>query len=178
MARGSLPVALTARDVREKILGALRAARGRPLASETDLESIVAGLPFAAAGTYGGHSSCVQIDTGGPEFFVCDMGSGLRPFGQATTAQRKGMAQTFHINTIPHASISVGIFMAASLVTSSALQRVPYHEYQHSVFDRNLGFTTGDMGCADGHYTVPTGPGLGVEPKDSLFDYVVSEGRR
>ena len=31
------------------------------------------------------------------------------------------MAQTFHINTIPHASISVGIFMAASLVTSSAL---------------------------------------------------------
>jgi galactonate dehydratase len=86
-------------------------------------------------------------------------------------------AQTFHINTIPHASISVGIFMAASLVTASALQRVPYHEYQHSVFDRNLAFTDGDMSCAQGHYTVPTGPGLGVEPVDALFDFVVAEGR-
>jgi len=95
--RGSLPVALTARDVRAKLLGALRAARGRPLASESDLESILASLPFAATGTYGGHSSCVQIDTGGPEFVVCDMGSGLRPFGQAATAERNGIAQTFHI---------------------------------------------------------------------------------
>ncbi len=95
--RGSLPVALTARDVREKLLGALRAARGRPLASESDLESVLASLPFAAAATYGGHSSCVQIDTGGPEFFICDMGSGLRPFGQAATAQRDGIGQTFHI---------------------------------------------------------------------------------
>lgn len=95
--RGSLPVALTARDVREKLLGALRAARGRPLTSEADLESVLDSLPFAAAGTYGGHSSCVQIDTGGPEFVVCDMGSGLRPFGQAATAQRHGVAQTFHI---------------------------------------------------------------------------------
>jgi phosphoribosyl 1,2-cyclic phosphodiesterase len=95
--RGSLPVALTAHDVREKLLGALRAARGRPLASETDLAAILASLPFAAAATYGGHSSCVQIDTGGPAFFVCDMGSGLRPFGQAATAQRHGVGQTFHI---------------------------------------------------------------------------------
>ena len=90
--RGSLPVALTAADVREKLLAALRAARGRPLASEADLEARPGdGLPFAVAGTYGGHSSCVQIDTGGPDFFVCDMGSGLRPFGQAATgtAQRR-----------------------------------------------------------------------------------------
>ena len=71
--RGSLPIALTARDVKEKLLGALRAARGRPLAAESDLEAILAGLPFSAAATYGGHTSCVQIDTGGPEFFVCDM---------------------------------------------------------------------------------------------------------
>lgn len=83
------------------------------------------------------------------------------------------MAQTFHMNVIPHASISVGIFMAASLQAASALQNVPYHEYQHSVFDRNLGYTTGDMGCAEGHYTVPTGAGLGVEPKEEIFRYVV-----
>lgn len=83
------------------------------------------------------------------------------------------MAQTFHMNVIPHASISVGIFMAASLQAASALQNVPYHEYQHSVFDRNLGYTDGDMGCAQGHYTVPTGAGLGVEPREEIFRYVV-----
>ena len=95
--RGSLPVALTAADVRAKLLAALRAARGRPIATEPDLEAILASLPFAVAGTYGGHSSCVQLDTGGPDYFVCDMGSGLRPFGQAATARRNGVAQTFHI---------------------------------------------------------------------------------
>jgi len=95
--RGSLPVALTAADVRKKLLLALRAARGRTLDAESDLESILADLPFAAAATYGGHSSCVQLETGGPDYFVCDMGSGLRPFGQAATARRNGAAQTFHI---------------------------------------------------------------------------------
>ena len=95
--RGSLPVALTAPDVRRKLLAALRAARDRPLASESDLEAFLDGLPFAVAGTYGGHSSCVQIETGGPDYVVCDMGSGLRPFGQAAVSRRAGKAQTFHI---------------------------------------------------------------------------------
>jgi galactonate dehydratase len=82
------------------------------------------------------------------------------------------MAQAFHMRIIPHASISIGIFMAASLQATAALQRVPYHEYQHSIFDRNLAFTNGDMGCADGHYTIPTGPGLGVVPNDDVFNYI------
>ena len=96
--RGSLPVALTAAGVRQKLLATLRAARGRPLATEADLERLLASLPFADVGTYGGHSSCVQLETGGFDFFVCDMGSGLRPFGHAAMAQRVGgTGQTFHI---------------------------------------------------------------------------------
>lgn len=83
------------------------------------------------------------------------------------------MAQSFHMNVIPHASISVGIFMAASLQVASTLQNVPYHEYQHSIFDRNLVHIAGDMSCANGAYTVPTGAGIGVEPRDELFKYVV-----
>ena len=82
------------------------------------------------------------------------------------------LAQTFHKHVIPHASISCGLFMAASLQATAALQRVPYHEYQHSIFDRNLTFTTGDMACGAGHYTVPTGPGLGVRPTDALLEHV------
>ena len=83
------------------------------------------------------------------------------------------MAQAFHMNTIPHASISIGIFMAASLQASSTLQNLPYHEYQHSIFDRNFAHTTGNMGCAQGAYLLPTGSGLGVEPTEEIFRYAV-----
>ncbi|MDH4053101.1 MAG: MBL fold metallo-hydrolase [Rubrivivax sp.] len=95
--RGSLPIALTADGVRRKLLTALATAHGRPLDTEAAREAVLADLPFDIAGTYGGHSSCVQIETGGPDFFVCDMGSGLRPFGLAAMAQRAGASQTFHI---------------------------------------------------------------------------------
>ena len=77
------------------------------------------------------------------------------------------------MNIMPHASISVGIFMAASLQAASALQNVPYHEYQHSIFDRNLTFTNGDMASGEGTYVVPTGVGLGVELKEEVFEFVV-----
>ncbi|MBX3645266.1 MAG: MBL fold metallo-hydrolase [Rubrivivax sp.] len=95
--RGSLPVALTSAGLANKLRGVLRAARGQPLDTDADIERLLASLPFALAGTYGGHSSCVQIETGGPDYVVCDMGSGLRPFGQAAMAQRAGKPQTFHI---------------------------------------------------------------------------------
>lgn len=95
--RGSLPVALTAAGLSDKLRGVLRAARGQAIATDADIERLLGRLPFALAGTYGGHSACVQIDTGGPDYVVCDMGSGLRPFGQAAMAQRAGKAQTFHI---------------------------------------------------------------------------------
>ena len=95
--RGSLPVALTSAGLGNKLRGVLRAARGQVLHTDADIDRFLAGLPFALAGTYGGHSSCVQIEGDGPEYLVCDMGSGLRPFGQAAMAQRAGQAQTFHI---------------------------------------------------------------------------------
>jgi len=95
--RGSLPVALTAQGLHGKLRDVLRAARGQRLDSDADIDRFLAGLPFALAGTYGGHSACVQIDTGGPDYVLCDMGSGLRPFGQAAMTQRAGKPQTFHI---------------------------------------------------------------------------------
>lgn len=82
------------------------------------------------------------------------------------------MAHAFHVDTIPHASIGIGIFMAASLQATAALKRVPYHEYQHSIFDKNLRYVIGDMGCSDGFYRLPSGPGLGVEPHPDVFNYI------
>jgi phosphoribosyl 1,2-cyclic phosphodiesterase len=50
------------------------------------------------AGTFGGHTACVEIETGASEYVVCDLGSGLRSFGQAAIA-RHGPAnpQTYHL---------------------------------------------------------------------------------
>ncbi len=93
--RGSLPIALTADGVRAKVLATLAAVQGRSLASAAEREALLDSLPFAVTGTYGGHSACVQFETDSPDVFICDMGSGLRPLGQAAMA-RPG-PQTFHI---------------------------------------------------------------------------------
>lgn len=96
--RGSLPVALNAHDVQAKIIAALTAANGKTFRSQTALHEFVAKLPFATRATYGGHSSCVEIVTDAPEHFICDMGSGARPLGQAKIA-KYGVPcpQTYHI---------------------------------------------------------------------------------
>ena len=83
-----------------------------------------------------------------------------------------------HVAIMPHAAVGVGLFMAASLQASSSLQRLPWHEYQHSIFDPNLRLTqptgTRHMQCEGGFYTLPDGPGLGVEPSAVMFEHVVS----
>ena len=96
--RGSLPVALTAPELKQRIAAALRDASARGLRSGSDIDEYVAALPFAIAGTYGGHTSCVEIETGGPDYVLCDLGSGVRPFGQAVIARHgPGTPQTYHI---------------------------------------------------------------------------------
>jgi phosphoribosyl 1,2-cyclic phosphodiesterase len=96
--RGSLPVSLTAPEVREKLLKALRAASGKTFTSDDDLNAFVNSLGLPVSGSYGGHTSCVEIETGGSEYVLCDLGTGLRPFGQIALA-RHGPAspQTYHI---------------------------------------------------------------------------------
>lgn len=96
--RGSLPVALTASAVRKKVITALRGASGRTFASDGELEAYVDALGLVVSGTYGGHSPCVEIETGGSEYVVCDLGTGARPFGQKVMA-RHGPAsgQTYHV---------------------------------------------------------------------------------
>lgn len=81
--RGTLPVAATARQVRAKIANALRVAGGQSFASDEEAFAFIdSELDFAAAATYGGATSCVEIDAGVDGFFVCDMGSGLQELGR------------------------------------------------------------------------------------------------
>jgi phosphoribosyl 1,2-cyclic phosphodiesterase len=80
--RGSLPVAPKAATVRDKIAAALVAANGRRFSGEAEARAFLeTEFDFAAAHSYGGATSCVEIDIGEGAFIVCDMGSGLREFG-------------------------------------------------------------------------------------------------
>lgn len=82
------------------------------------------------------------------------------------------MANAFHVKVIPHASIGIGIFQAASLHAAAALPNCPMHEYQHSVFDRNLAYVKTTMRCEHGAFTLPQGPGLGIEPHDDVWQFL------
>ena len=96
--RGSLPVALTAADVRAKLVSALCTADGRRFANDREAGDYVDSLDFSVAGTYGGHSSCVEIEAGAPLYVLCDLGSGVRPFGEAAIARHgPETPQTYHI---------------------------------------------------------------------------------
>lgn len=97
--RGSLPVSLDAAGVRGKVKRALAAAAGRGFTSDAELERFLdEELEFTVAHTWGGSSACVEVEGGEDGYVLCDMGSGLRAFGQRLT-ERGGLARpnTFHI---------------------------------------------------------------------------------
>ena len=81
--RGSLPVSLTAAQVRSKIIKAILTAQDRRFTSEEAVgEFIDQQLPFADRASYGGNTSCIEI-RGAEEYIICDAGTGLRDFGNS-----------------------------------------------------------------------------------------------
>jgi len=87
--RGSIPVALTSADIRRKVEAALSLAIARGVNSADKLQSFIDNdLDFSISQTYGGHSPCVEIETGHAEHLVCDMGSGARAFGGRVMSAR------------------------------------------------------------------------------------------
>jgi anti-anti-sigma factor len=80
--RGSLPAPLREHAVRGKIRDALLAARGRVLDTPEAIDAFInETLPFSVRGTFGGNTSCVEIITGDDEYVLCDLGTGVREFG-------------------------------------------------------------------------------------------------
>ena len=99
--RGSLPVSLTAAALRAKLMAALSAATPEVLQSPRHIETFVDGLPFAVAGSFGGHTSCVQLFSpklAAKTHCFFDLGSGMRPFSQQTmTRYGADGPQTYHV---------------------------------------------------------------------------------
>lgn len=101
--RGSLPVALTAAKVFAKVAAALLAANGRRFADLQEAQDFALTLPFSVAQTWGGHSSCVEVEVAPPtganhDYLLCDLGTGIRPFGSSVLARHgPGASNTFHV---------------------------------------------------------------------------------
>jgi phosphoribosyl 1,2-cyclic phosphodiesterase len=96
--RGSLPVSLNSSDVRAKVHEALAAASGRSFADDAAIERFMDDeLPLTARHTWGGNSPCVELEGNDGDYVLCDMGSGLRAFGQKL-AEGGGLSRpnTFH----------------------------------------------------------------------------------
>ncbi len=101
--RGSLPVALTAAQVRDKVAQALLLAEGRRFKDQAEAEAFAATLPFTTAQTFGGSTSCVELELQAPgkeshEYILCDLGSGVRAFGNSVLARHGPKTpNVFHI---------------------------------------------------------------------------------
>ena len=95
--RGSLPAALTAREVQEKVAQSLHAAAGHNLDTLDKARAFAATLPFAVANTFGGNSSCVELKCAGTPRVLLDIGSGARQAGIAAMRELKGKPGDYHI---------------------------------------------------------------------------------
>ncbi len=96
--RGSIPVSMTAELLRTKLRKILQLAAARPVRTDAEADVFLDTLDFGLGGTFGGHSSCVQIITDLPEHVILDLGTGVRPLGQ-TMLERFGakQPQVYHI---------------------------------------------------------------------------------
>ena len=100
--RGSIPVSLTWRDMRDRMVRALVLAAPHNLDSADKAQAFVAKhFEFSLSHTFGGHSSCVELETAasvdGGQYFVCDMGSGARAFGEHVLARQSQRPATVNV---------------------------------------------------------------------------------
>ena len=95
--RGSLSAPLGFHAVRGKVRDALLAARDRGAMSPEAIDDFIDHeLPFAVKGTFGGNTSCVELSAG-DEYVLCDLGTGVREFGNRVLASHPGKTHTFNI---------------------------------------------------------------------------------
>jgi phosphoribosyl 1,2-cyclic phosphodiesterase len=97
--RGSLPVAMNTRTLQDKMVRALLAAAGRDIDTEAKARAFLENdLDFAVSHTFGGNSPCVEIDAGGPEYILCDLGTGVRVLGNHVLATHGAAKKhTYHV---------------------------------------------------------------------------------
>jgi phosphoribosyl 1,2-cyclic phosphodiesterase len=139
--RGSIPVAMPSATMKQKLVGVLTKAIGKSLQTVAEVEAFV-DEECAAPYTFGGNSSCVQIDLGGSEYIVCDMGSGARAFGNHVLATHgPGKPQTYHVlMSHPHWDHIMGFpFFVPSYIPGNTIRIYACHPGMEAAFRRQHG---------------------------------------
>src|SRR6266581_5377030 len=97
--RGSIPVSLDSASIRDKLAHAIVAASDKRLDTQEKARAWVdSELDFAVSHTFGGNSACVQLDAGDDEHVLCDLGSGVRAFGNHVfNRDGPAKANVFHV---------------------------------------------------------------------------------
>ncbi|WP_413207604.1 MBL fold metallo-hydrolase [Rhodospirillum sp. A1_3_36] len=100
--RGSISAPLSASGVRSKIVDAVMAVAQAPesatLAERGAAEAFVDAMPFAQRGTFGGNTSCVEVETDRPDhFLICDLGTGVREAALSALGRLEGRSGTFDV---------------------------------------------------------------------------------
>lgn len=80
--RGSIPVALDSAALQAKLTGALLKASGKPLRDEAQARQFIEReLDFSSSHTFGGASSCIEVERPDAAPLILDLGSGVRGLG-------------------------------------------------------------------------------------------------
>lgn len=141
--RGSIPVSLSAAAIKEKVVTALVRGAGRGLDTPEKARNFVEHeLEFAIAQTFGGNSSCVEIETGSGEYVLCDLGSGAAVFGHHVLA-RHGPArgQSYHVfMSHPHWDHIMGFpFFVPAYIPGNRIRIYGCHAVLEDAFRRQHG---------------------------------------
>jgi phosphoribosyl 1,2-cyclic phosphodiesterase len=141
--RGSLPTPLDAAAVRAKVRTALLLARDRPKMSDAQIDAFIdEALPFAVGATFGGNTSCVQLDGGDPEYLLCDAGSGLRVFGNTVLARHGPRTPAVYNLLMSHTHwdhIMGFPFFAPAYIPGNTVRILGVHDNLREAFERQHG---------------------------------------
>lgn len=90
-AHGSLPATASRPQVRAKIRRTLEEAKRLGLANVTDFDAwMETHLPFWVHSTYGGNTTCLEVENGNGPAILLDAGSGLRDYGAQLMKDGRG----------------------------------------------------------------------------------------
>ncbi|MCB1146774.1 MAG: MBL fold metallo-hydrolase [Leptospiraceae bacterium] len=83
--RGSIGTAITHNEVQAKIRQILQLASPADILSRETVDNFISNLPFSLRGTYGGNTTCIEVNTGpdDKDILIIDAGTGLRGLGNS-----------------------------------------------------------------------------------------------